>query len=147
MASPLAQRALARGHPQGALEQLLAQLIHRRAIQVSPGIDVEIRSQQLVALRGSDDFDRRHKGEIGNGTITSNKEDSIAAAGHLPSNAFQVVTRTVHKVEPRPFERLAVFNGVVQAHVWIALARRANGLERDIVQTAKFVAPRGIALG
>ena len=75
------------------------------------------------------------------------KKMALQAAGHLPGNAFQVIARTVHKVETSLFERLAVLNGVVQAHVWIALACRANGLERDIVQTAKFVAPRGIALG
>ena len=107
----------------------------------------EVRGQQLVALRGSDDLDRRHKGKIGDGSVTSDKENGIAAAGHLPGNAFQVIARTVHKVETSLFERLAVLNGVVQAHVWIALARRANGLERDIVQAAKFVAPGGIALG
>ena len=76
------------------------------------------------------------------------KKMALQPLATCPGNAFpKSFARTVHKVETSPFERLAVLNGVVQTHIWIALARRANGLEHDIVQTAKFVATGGIALG
>ena len=91
-----------------------AQLVHRRAIQVGPGIDIEIPRPAIgsaprvvtILIVGT-------KGKVGDGAVASDKEDGVTAAGHLPGNAFQVVARTVHKVETSPFERLAVLNGVV----------------------------------
>ena len=144
---PLPHRALPAGDGNGEVQRTRAQLVQRRPVQVFAGVDIHVLLQQVEARGGRHDFDGRHEGEIGDGAVAGDEEDHIAAAGHLPGDAFQVVAGAVHKIEAAAGHELAVFDDVMQRHIGMALGRRAQRLEIDIVKSAEFIAAGGIALG
>ena len=144
---PLALGAGAGGRCHGEVEHLLAQLIHRRAVLVGPGVHVHVSLQHVEALAGGDHLEGRHEGEVGDGAVAGDEEDHVGARRHLPGDALQIVAGAVHEVVARLQHALAVVDDVIQAHLGVALHGGAEGFEDDVVQAAEHVAAGRVALG
>ena len=142
---PFAFAALSRRDFAGQVKHVAAQVVHRRAIQIRARVDIHILAEQAIAFRGGHDFEGGHKGEICDRAVARNKEDQIASRSHLPGNAFEVIARAIHKIVARLRHGRGVVDHRVEAHIRVAFHGRADRFEDDVVQPAKFVAPRRVA--
>src|SRR5687767_8808915 len=146
MPGALADTARARGDFHRVVEGFHAELLHRRAVEVAPGIYVHVLRQQVPAPGGGDELDGRHERKIRDGAVTGREEDQVATRSDLAGDAFEIVARAVHEVVAGLGHALAVVDHVVETHIRVLLARRADRLDRDVVKTAKLVAAGRVTL-
>ena len=129
------------------VERILRKRGHRLAVEVTAGVDVHLVDQQLVPSRGRRHLERGDKRKVGDRAVPRDEEDQVAPGRHLPGDAFEVVARAVHEVKTGRGQRLAVVDHGVYRRTRIFFVHGAEGLERDVVESAEFVARRGIGLG
>ena len=146
MARPFTTGKLARRRAKRQFEGLPAQFVHGHAIQVSPRVHVHFSGEHFESLRGRYDLDRRYEREIRDGTVPGHEKDEVAARRHLSRDTFQVITGAVHEIVTGVLHADAVVYGVVEAHVRMALVRRADGLEHDVVDAPELVPARRVGV-
>ena len=133
---------------QQQLETVRHHRIHRLTVQITPGVEVHLVPQQLVAPGRGRDLEGRNEREIGDRAVAGDEQDQVAAGPHLPRDPLQVIARPVHKREPRRrqvAQRLCVLDQGVQPAARVLLVHRPERFERDIVQPAEPVAGRRVA--
>ena len=141
-ALPLA--ALPGGDGERKLEGLRPQRVHRHAVVVAPCIHVHLVCQQLEAAGGGHELERRHEGEVGDRPVPGDEQDEGGAGRHLACDALQVVAGAVHEIEAARAHGLAIVDDMVEPDLRGLLARRAERLQRDVVEAAKVVPSRGV---
>src|SRR3712207_881996 len=135
------------GGPDGEVEGLASEVLHREAVEVGAGVDVHLVREQVVAAGRGDHLDGGDEGEVGYGAVPRGEEDQLAPRGHLPGDALQVVAGAVHKVVAGLRHALGVIDDVLDAHLRVFLGGGAYGLYGDVVEAAVVVPARGVALG
>ena len=89
-----------------------------------------------------------NKREVGDRSVAGGEHDDGAATRHLPRHALDVIARRVHEVVPVALvlNPLRILQHALQTRRLRLLHRRAQRLDRDVVQTAVEVAATRVRL-
>mmetsp|Transcript_17010 Transcript_17010/g.40582 ORF Transcript_17010/g.40582 Transcript_17010/m.40582 type:complete len:322 (-) Transcript_17010:560-1525(-) len=125
-------------------------------------VHVHIPFHELEPLRCGDHLDGGDEWEVGDRAVAGGEVDDVAPRRHLPRDRLEVVPRRVHEAVPRALhaaavrqlaplaaahgrQPLAVLEHMLEAHAGVALHRRPQRLERNVVQPAIHIPTGRIA--